>query len=124
MGALMFSVFIGWLMEAPESLFYPVIKAINVWSWILVILAYGARHLNAESAMVKYRNKAVYPFYILHQGIIIILGFWLKGMALHYGVKMLIMIAGTFLFSWMIYHWVLSRIRWIRPLFGLKPLKT
>ena len=123
-GILMSAIFMSLLMHTPENLLYPVVKTINVWSWIMAILAYGSRYLNSESSVVKYRNEAVYPFYILHQGIIVILGFWLKGIAIHYGVKMLIMIAGTFLFSWMIYHWILSRIRWIRPLFGLKSLKT
>jgi hypothetical protein len=119
-GVLLSVVFMGLLMHAPESLFYPVIKTINAWSWILVILAYGARYLNRESSIVKYRNEAVYPFYILHQGITIIIGFWLKEMPMHYGVKMLIMITGTFFFSWVIYEWMISKVQFIRPLFGLK----
>ena len=42
------------------------------------------------------------------------------------GVKFLLLSGGTFLVSWLLYEFVIRRVRFMRPLFGLKnkPVKT
>ena len=99
-----------------------LIKVINTWSWILVLFAYSAKFLNRKSALLSYCNTAVYPFYILHQTITIILGYYLLHSTLGFWPKFLIMSIGTFLFSWVAYEFVIRRVSWLRPLFGLKPI--
>ena len=44
--------------------------------WVLACLGYGKRYLNNENAFFKYANKAVYPFYILHQTVIVAIGYY------------------------------------------------
>ena len=102
----------------------PFIKSINTWSWILVIFGYSARYLNKESSLIKYRNKAVYPFYILHQTITVICGYFLINIPIHYSLKMLIMIIATFGISWIIYEFIILKIRLFQPLFGIKNRKV
>ncbi len=97
-----------------------IIKVTNMWSWILTIFGFSARYLNTESKVVKYRNKAVYPFYILHQTITVICGYYLIDAQMHYSWKMAIMIVVTFLGSWLIYHFIILRIPFLQPLFGVK----
>lgn len=98
-------------------------KVANLWSWILVLLAYAARLLNRPSAPLAYANRAVYPFYILHQTITLLLAYFL--MDLDWGLvpKATIMIVGTFGLSWAIYDLIILRVPPIHPLFGLKPGK-
>ncbi|MBL4887721.1 MAG: acyltransferase family protein [Flavobacteriaceae bacterium] len=103
-----------------ESVFIPIVKVINVWSWILVLFAFSAKFLNNESRIIKYRNQAVYPFYVLHQTITIILGYWLMNHPMHYMWKFTIMVMGTFGITWFIYEFFIRRIIILRPLFGLK----
>ena len=91
-----------------------------MWSWILVVFGYAAKYLNKESRLVKYRNQAVYPFYIIHQTIMIIIGYRLMNNSMNYFWKMIIMIVGTFGFSWLIYEFIIKRIAILKPLFGLK----
>lgn len=99
---------------------YDVLKVINMWSWILTIFGFSARYLNKESELIKYRNKAVYPFYILHQTITIICGYYLMNLSMHYSIKMLIMVIVTFGGSWLIYEFVILKIKILQPLFGVK----
>jgi len=103
-----------------ENLISPIIRSINMWSWILAVFGYAATHLNKESMIIKYRNKAVYPFYILHQTITILIGFYLIDHPMHYSLKFTIMTIGTFGVSWCIYELVIRRLRILWPLFGLK----
>jgi len=80
----------------------------------------SARHLNKESELIKYRNKAVYPFYILHQTITVICGYYLMNLPIHYAIKMLIMVIITFGGSWLIYEFVILKIKILQPLFSVK----
>lgn len=95
------------------------VKVVNCWSWIIVLFGYSAKYLNRKSALLAYCNTAVYPFYIFHQTITIILGYFLRNKAMSFGWKFGLMSVGTFLISWGLYEFI-RRINWLRPLFGLK----
>ena len=103
-----------------STLLNGAVYVVNVWSWILTIFGFASKYLNKESSLVKYRNQAVYPFYILHQTITIICGYFLMDMDLHYLIKMVIMILVTFGGSWLIYSFIILKIPILRPLFGVK----
>lgn len=96
------------------------VKAVNMWAWILVLFGYAAIYLNKESRVLSYANEAVYPFYILHQTVTIIIGFLLMDLSIGLIPKFAIMAAGTFFFTWIIYEFGIRRWSFIRPLFGLK----
>jgi len=98
-----------------------LVKVFNMWSWILAIIGYAAVYLNKPSKPLKYCNEAVYPFYILHQTVIMILGYYLKDIDLGFVPKFSIMVIGTFGFTWLIYEFCIRRYAVIRPLFGMKP---
>ncbi|MGB1241377.1 MAG: acyltransferase family protein [Chitinophagales bacterium] len=98
----------------------PIFKVINMWSWVLVIFGYSAKYLNKESQILKYRNEAVYPFYILHQTITILVGFWLMNSSIPILLKFTIMAMATFGGSWLLYEFLIKRVRFLRPLFGLR----
>jgi len=96
------------------------IQAINSWAWILAIMGYAATYLNKPSRILSYANEAVYPFYILHQTVMIALCYYLKNVEMCLFVKFSVMVIGTFGISWLIYEFGIRRYSWIRPLFGLK----
>lgn len=102
------------------SIFIPIVRQINTWSWILAVFGFASKYLNKESEIVKYRNRAVYPFYILHQTVTIIIGYQLMDSPLHYGWKFLIMATGTFGICLIIYEFLIKRIKFLHPLFGVK----
>ena len=112
-----------WIQQKDSVLIHfseAFIKVTNLWSWILVILGYGAKFLNTKSKMLAYCNRAVYPFYILHQTITITIGYYI--MNLDWGLlpKFIILVVGTFGGSWIIYHWIILKISVLHPFFGLK----
>lgn len=118
-GILYFSV---WIMEdtyfsyALELTIIPI----NYWSWILTLFAFTAKYLNKTSEKLQYANEAVYPFYILHQTITIIIGYYIMNLEWGFVPKFSIMIIGTFLGSWIIYEFGIRRWKFVRPFFGLK----
>ena len=94
--------------------------AIDEWAWILTLIGYSATYLNKPSRTLSYTNEAVYPFYILHQTVLIALCYYLKNVEINFFAKFSILAIGTFGISWLIYEFGIRRFKWIRPLFGMK----
>lgn len=119
-GLLAFGLMV-WDWEGNTSGYWGAFLAsLNRWTWILAIFGFSSVYLNRESTIVKYRNKAVYPFYILHQTVILFFGYYLMDLAIAIWAKAVIMIVGTFGACWIIYELIILRIPLIQPLFGVK----
>ena len=98
-------------------------QVFNIWSWILALFGYASSYLNHHSRFLTYCNEAVYPFYILHQTIMIVIGFYLMDLNWGFWTKAMLMVAGTFGGSFVLYEFIIRRLVFIRQLFGLKIVK-
>ncbi|MCL9806585.1 acyltransferase family protein [Flavobacterium amniphilum] len=92
----------------------------SFWSWILTLFGYASKYLNKPSNLLNYCNQAVYPFYILHQTVTVILAYFVMHLEWGFSSKFIFLSAGTFLISWIIYEFFIRRWLLIRPLFGLQ----
>ena len=89
-------------------------------NWMFAILGYGSVYLNKPSQMLSYLNKAVYPAYIVHMPVQFFLSYCLMPLALPALVKLVMLLMATFSLSLLLYELLIKRMRWIRPLFGMK----
>ena len=87
---------------------------------IFTLVGWSRALLNHDSPILRYANTAVYPFYIVHQTITILLGYAWLGWDVPFAVKFPLLFTGTLLGSWLIYE-VVRRNRVSRLLFGMKP---
>jgi glucan biosynthesis protein C len=91
------------------------------WSTLLAIAGWAQVHLTRGGSLLRYATEAVYPFYILHQTVIVILGYnvvrWLGGLWGNY----LLICGGSFVATVAIYHLAVRPFALTRLLFGLKP---
>ena len=86
---------------------------------VLTVLALAARFLNRDSAARRYLSEAVYPYYILHQSVIVVAGALLSPLALGpVGEPVLVM--GLTLAACGLGYELIRRTEPLRPLFGLK----
>ena len=117
-----YDLFEDWISRPQTYLFIALLK-ISSWAWVLALLGYGKRYLNRNSSLLKYSNQAVYPFYILHQTIIVIIGFYVvqtdDNTAFKYGFLLLVCFAVCIL----IYHLFIRPYNLMRFLFGMKKIK-
>jgi glucans biosynthesis protein C len=97
-----------------------IITRINGFSVILCIGGYAKHYLNHTNKFLVYANEAVYPFYILHQTILLIIGFYIVNLSWAWEVKLLIMMVGTFLGALLIFHFLIRPLNLMRVLFGVK----
>ena len=98
-----------------------LVKVFNIWTWIMALFGYASKYLNKSNKILSYANEAVYPFYILHQTIMIVIGYFLMDLDWNFVTKFSLMTLGTFCGSWLLYEFLIRRWKLIRPLFGLKP---
>jgi glucans biosynthesis protein C len=99
-----------------------IIYAVACWCWLMAIIGTGSLILNFTNKVLSYATEAVLPVYILHQTIIIVLGFyviqWNTGVAPKYFFIVLATLAG----SLAVYELV-RRFNVTRFLFGIKSRK-
>jgi hypothetical protein len=100
------------------------------WSWIALFIGFARKYLNYTNSTLKYCNAIVYPFFILHQTVIIVLGFYVIDWGLSGTLEFLLISAGTFAICSLLYELLIKRVNILRVLFGMKwqkrpfPIKT
>ena len=97
--------------------------AIESHFWIIAVFAFSFRYLNRPSKVLTYLSEAAYPVYILHMlflyvGSMIIFPLNIP-LYVQFGLLLLFTMVGCFV----MFEFVVSRIRFLRPLFGLKVKK-
>lgn len=96
--------------------------AIESQLWILTVFAFGHRYLNHGGKTLRYLSEAAYPVYVIHMMFLYLgssLIFPLNiAVQLKFVVVLMFTLAGCFAF----YEFIIRRIKFIRPLFGLKKI--
>jgi glucan biosynthesis protein C len=95
-----------------------------IWSSLLAILGYGMRYLTANRRLLSYANEAVLPFYVLHQPVILLIGYFVIQLALPIAVKYLIIAPLAFGITLGLYECGVRRWNLVRRVFGLKARKV
>jgi glucans biosynthesis protein C len=95
------------------------VRSFNGLLWIVVLVGFAAQRLNFTNRFLRYSNELVYPFYIVHQSLMMVLGYYVLlppwGIAAKFGAITL----GTYVGTWICVE-VIRRVSILRPLFGLK----
>lgn len=112
--------FSSWQSTVILNVFRHALQNFHIWMWILLALGYGRRYLNFNHPFLRYTNEAVYPFYILHQTVIVILGYYIAWMDWGITAKFLLVMGGTFLVTWGLYAWIIKPFNWLRVSLGMK----
>ena len=97
-------------------------RPVIAWSWLLALVGYGKRYLNRPHKFLNYLNQAVYPFYILHQTVIVCITYYIvKAPNESILSKYLFTVMVTFFITMGIYHLLIKPYAITRFLFGMKP---
>ena len=107
-------------MPAPEPLrmLARSVYACVQWCAIVAVLGFAVLHFNRDHAWRRYLTEAVFPVYILHQTLIVLLSQAMLPLAWPPAVEGPLLVLGTFVLSFA-GHEALRRAAWLRPCFGL-----
>lgn len=111
----------AWASLWAGNLVVGFLETLNGWAWIIALLGLAHRHLNFSHRLLRYANEAAYPFYILHQTVLVAVGWfavrWPLGVAMKWAVISLAGCAATLA----LYEALVRRSRVVRFLLGMKP---
>jgi surface polysaccharide O-acyltransferase-like enzyme len=95
--------------------------AVQQWGAIVAILGFARRHAPGDSPARRWLTDAVFPVYILHQTVIVLLAVWWRPLDLAPWIEGPLLVLATFALCFAGYG-AIRRARWLRPLFGLRRL--
>jgi len=95
-------------------------RSMNSWAWMLAFIGIAARFLNFNNRFLTYASEAVLPFYVLHQTVIISIGFFVVQWSMSIPLKYLIISTSSFAAIMAIYEVLVRRINVLRFLFGMR----
>jgi surface polysaccharide O-acyltransferase-like enzyme len=104
---------------SPEMRELTWLTAFESVCWMLAIIGFASVYLNNQSKSLTYFSKAVYPVYIVHLPVQFGLAIVIFSLPLTGVFQLFLLLLGTFGLSLLLYE-MLKRIKWIRPLFGMK----
>ena len=108
-------LFVYELESEPNSL-----VALECASGMLAALGFSAKYLNHESKILAYLSQAVFPIYILHMPIQFAFSYYLFPIEMPALAKFILLTTATFGGSFLLYELAIKRVKWLRPLFGMK----
>jgi len=98
------------------------IFGISAWCWVLAIFGFGMKHLTFNKPYLQSLNEAVLPFYVLHQSVLIYVGYFVVQWSIPAELKWLIIVPLSFATIIGLIE-IIRRVNVLRFLFGMKPLK-
>ncbi|RHW32390.1 acyltransferase [Lysinibacillus yapensis] len=103
----------------PEYLFYGI-KVLACWGWLLIIFYLADRYLAFANDFLNYTSEASMPFYVLHQPIIVFVGYTIRDFSWSIPLKLIFLVTVSFVIIMSLYHFLIRKISILRILFGLK----
>ncbi len=104
----------------PEAVFLPfTLRNLYMWMSLLTILGWAHALLNKPFRWLPWATESVYPWYMLHQSLIIAIAFWLIPYKLGPVLEPALVLVGTVGGCYAISE-AIKRITLLRPCFGLK----
>jgi glucan biosynthesis protein C len=101
---------------------FTALRPIIAWGWVLALVGYGKHYFNRTHKVLNYLNQAVYPFYILHQTVIVLVVYYIVQLPNESILSKYIYTVGiTFFVTVLTYHLLVRPYAFTRFLFGMKP---
>jgi glucan biosynthesis protein C len=97
------------------------LRTINGWWWLVAILGFGSLHLNVAKPALAYIGPAVLPFYMLHQPVIVLLGYAIRDWPIGILPKYLLVLFSVLAICAALYEFLIRRHKVLRFLFGMPP---
>ena len=95
-----------------------VVRTGFMWAAIVAMLGLAQRYLNRSGRVLRFLTEAVFPYYILHQTLIVAVGFWVGGLLLPVWLEAGIIVVAT-VGGCVVLTEAIKRVPPLRPLFGL-----
>ncbi len=109
--------------EPLEDAYSDLLYVLGACTLLPAILGFGMQHLTKTTSFLKYAGEAVLPFYILHQSVLICVGYFVVQWAIPDVFKWATILVASFVIIMGLYEYLIRRINILRFLFGMKAVR-
>jgi glucans biosynthesis protein C len=106
--------------ERTSEIVWDVASVSLAWSCSITAIGFAKQHLNFNSRLRGLANEAIYPFYLLHQPIIVVTGYLIINMDLPDIFKFTLILIIALLLTASIYWFLIRPYNFMRFIFGMK----
>ncbi|MGD8944373.1 MAG: acyltransferase [Desulfobacterales bacterium] len=99
---------------------YALLNFFSAWCWLLAILGFGMRYLAVDRPVLQYANEGVLPFFILHQTVLLVVGYFVMTWEINAALKWVIVFISSFLIIILLYVRLVRKFELLRFIFGMK----
>jgi hypothetical protein len=98
-----------------------VASYVQSWGAIVALIGVAERYLNRDHPWRATLTEAVFPFYLIHQTVIVLTEFWIRQLQLNPFIEFIVLVMATIAGCWAFYL-AGREVSWLRPLIGLRRL--
>jgi peptidoglycan/LPS O-acetylase OafA/YrhL len=99
---------------------YTLLSFISAWSWLFAIFGFSMKYLAFDRPLLRSANQGVLPFYILHQTVLLCIGYFVMTWAINDAAKWVIVFISSFIVIIALYMLFIRKFEVLRFLFGMK----
>lgn len=110
--------------ERTAEIFSDVSELIISWTCSVAVIGFAKKYMDSDSPFRKTANEAIYPFYLLHQPLIVIIGYFITKTGMADWFKSLVILSSALVSFMLLYGFFIRPYNISRILFGMKILKT
>ena len=99
-----------------------IVCCLVAWSALLTLLGYAQFYLTKTPKWLRLSNELIYPFYIFHQTVIVVIGYYVITWQVPILLKIISLFVLSFSITSVICWFIIKPSNTLRFLFGLKPL--
>lgn len=112
-----------WSLETRWNIWYGLSSLLS-WTVLISLLGYGQVWFNKKSKFLQKANEAIYPFYVLHQTVIVSLAYYIIQWNASIGLKMIALLLSSLLIILLIYRLLIYPFKISRLVMGMKAKST
>lgn len=109
-----------WRLLQPQMNVPNVLLVIESNGWIFSVFAFGYKYLNRSGKALRYLSEAAYPVYIIHMIFLFLASLLIFPLNMDVQLKFILVLLFTGIGCFAFYEFIVRRVSFIRPLFGLK----
>jgi len=106
-----------------RNMTWDILEAFVGWSCGLTAIGYAKQYLTFDNKFRKIANEAIYPFYLLHQPVIVILGYIVVKWDISILWKVILITTSSLSVTVATYWFLVRPFNFLRIIFGMKRLK-
>ena len=101
-----------------------IARVLHAWFWLAAMMGFAHKYLTSTNRFLRYANEAVLPFYILHQTIILAIGYYIVQLEIPIFIKYVMVTILSFTTTAALYEPLIRRFNILRFLFGMRLKRT